>query len=258
MPGGGSGAWSYPLSADHSPEFKLTWTPSRIKPRIAPASRPGSLGAQQIEHRSQSGCNVPGTLPRFRLERSLPHGTTIPSLPGGVRAADLARGRPARGRGARRGPRHPQDADHCQRPLVRARRAAAAQRHGRVPHAPQGPRRARRLAARARRDRGHDGIDRRVLVRALPGRAASRHPRRAGARPARQADPRAQDGRARQPLAGAHLPARPGAAELRAAGGLRRAAAAMPLPAQGGRRPRPGAPAPAEDAGSRRAAPGAC
>ena len=73
MPVSGSGAWSYSLSADHSPESKLTQTRSRVEPRIAPASRLGSLGAQQIEHRSQIGCIVLGTLPRFRLERKLAH-----------------------------------------------------------------------------------------------------------------------------------------------------------------------------------------
>ena len=73
--------------------------------------------------------------------------------------------------------------------------------------------------------------------------------------PAPRADPRPQDGRARQPLAGAHLPARLGPAELRVAGGRRCAGAAVSLPAQGGRRPLPGAPAPAENAGPRTAAP---
>ena len=98
MPVSGSGAWSYSLAADRSPESKLPQTRSRVAPRIAPASRLGSLGAQQIEHRSQSGCILPGTLPRFRLERRPAHGTSLTFLPSFLRAAEagLERGQTAR------------------------------------------------------------------------------------------------------------------------------------------------------------------
>ena len=98
MPVSGSGAWSYSLAADHSPESKLPQTRSRVAPRIAPASRLGSLGAQQIEHRSQSGCILPGTLPRFRLARRPAHGTSLTFLPSFLRAAEagLERGQTAR------------------------------------------------------------------------------------------------------------------------------------------------------------------
>ena len=84
---GGSGAWPDSPSADQSPESKLTLARSRVEPRNAPTSRPGSLGAQQIEHRSPSGCIVPGPLPRLRLHRRLAHGTSRTSLPSFLRAA---------------------------------------------------------------------------------------------------------------------------------------------------------------------------
>ena len=98
MPVSGSGAWSYSLSADHSPESKLTQTRSRVEPRIAPAPRPGCLGVQQIERRSQSVCIIPGTLPRFRRERKLAHGKSLTFLPSFLCAAKAGprRGRPAR------------------------------------------------------------------------------------------------------------------------------------------------------------------
>ena len=115
-------------------------------------------------------------------------------------------------------------------------------------HAPAGPRRARRVAAWARRDRGRDGIHGHLLGCAVPDSRSGRHPRGLGACPARQAGPRPQDGRGRQPVAGEHGPVRLGAAELRTASGLQRATPAVQVPAQGRRRPRPGAPEPAEDA----------
>ena len=129
-----------------------------------------------------------------------------------------------------------QDAGHRDGTYLRGAPQTAARSPADIQRAAGRPAGDDRLASRPWSHRRGVGEYRGVLEGPVRGTRRRRHPGPPASRRPSQADPRQENGRQRQPVAGAHLPVRPRCAEPCPAAALPAPASTGPLPPDVGRR----------------------